>query len=68
MIKADWIIVHDGTKEEQAYMIECLRCGTTLKSSPPIPVDYWLKIAKAFQGAHKRCWKRGNDGKGKFDF
>jgi len=55
MKSCDWIIANDGSRGEKAYMIECLRCGATQPFSTPIPVDYWVSVAKAFEKIHKRC-------------
>ena len=51
----NWIIAHDGTRGDQAYMLECLRCGATQKFNTPIYVDYWVKVGKVFFREHKRC-------------
>ncbi len=56
----DWIIAHDGTQGDKSYMLECKRCGAIQKFEPPIPVDYFVKVAKAFSGQHKRCKEQSN--------
>ena len=60
----DWIVMHDGTKGEMAYALECLRCGTIQKppSGQPLPVDYWCKVAKGFERYHLRCKKKTRGG------
>jgi hypothetical protein len=53
--RADWIIAHDATKGVDAYMLECLRCGTKQRFALPIAVDIWIAATKAFKKIHKRC-------------
>ena len=54
-MKLPWIIAKDGTQGEDSYKLQCLRCGGTQKFDPPILVDYYVKVAKAFAAAHKGC-------------
>jgi len=55
MKRVDWIFTHDGTLNPFGH--ECLRCGTYHKLPDPLPVDEFLKIAKAFINLHKMCKK-----------
>ena len=57
MKRAEWVIVHDGTKGMDAYMLECLRCGAKQRFVLPMSVDAWVAAAKAFEKIHKRCTK-----------
>jgi hypothetical protein len=51
------VICHDGTKGEDAYALECLRCGRKQRFSLPIEASVWVAAATAFQKSHKRCRK-----------
>jgi hypothetical protein len=55
--KADWIIAHDGTKGDDAYMLECLRCGEKERVATPISIKAYVAKAKAFRKIHKLCRK-----------
>ena len=56
--KADWIIAHDGTKGDDAYMLECLRCGEKQRARLPMSVKAYVSSAKAFEKIHKRCQEK----------
>jgi hypothetical protein len=56
----DWIIIHDGTKGDDAYALECLRCGAKQRCEPPVSIVYWARVAKAFAAEHRYC-KEPND-------
>ena len=59
--RADWIIAHDCTKGADAYMLECLRCGTKQRFVLPIAMDIWIAATKAFQKIHGRCETKSTD-------
>ena len=54
-----WIIVNDGTKGRDAYMLHCLRCGAVQRFELPISIDYFVNVGKAFQKEHGKCRERG---------
>lgn len=54
---AEWIIAHDGTKGEDAYALECLRCGRKQTFSLPMEAMVWVGAAKAFEKIHRGCKK-----------
>ena len=51
----DWIVCHDGTKGDDAYAIECLRCGKKQRFSIPIAVPVYLAAIKEFGKIHSKC-------------
>ena len=51
----DWVIIHDGTKGDMAYALECKRCGMVQKVAVPIIADCYLAMAKVFLKSHRRC-------------
>ena len=55
MKRCDWIVGKDATQGDESYMLECLRCSAIQKFKPPIPVDYYVSVAKAFSKIHKNC-------------
>ena len=55
MVDRDWIIVHDATKGEMAYAMECLRCGSIARVVVPMNMSLWLATAKQFQKNHAGC-------------
>lgn len=54
----NWIVAHDGTKGEDAYMLECLRCGEKQRVATPISIKAYVASAKAFEKIHKRCQEK----------
>ena len=50
-----WIIVHDGTRDEDAYAMECLRCGEKQRFALPINVTVYYAAARAFEKIHAKC-------------
>ena len=57
MKETSWVIAHDGTGDK-AYALECLRCGAVQTFETPLPVDYWVSVAKVFERAHRKCRER----------
>ncbi len=55
MKSADWIIAHDGTQGDDAYALECLRCGSKQRFSTPISITVYCAAAKAFEHEHRHC-------------
>ena len=53
-----WIIIHDGTKGEMAYAMECLRCGGIQKVVTPIGIDMLSAMVKVFARKHRKCRER----------
>ena len=51
----DWIVIHDGTCGEDAYSLECLRCGAKQAFELPVSVTYITRVGRAFEAEHKRC-------------
>ena len=50
-----WIIVHDGTRDKDAYAMECLRCGQKQRFATPINVTVYCAAGKAFEKIHAKC-------------
>jgi hypothetical protein len=50
-----WIICHDGTKGQDAYALECLRCGEKQRVVSPIRLDFYIAMAEAFGRIHGKC-------------
>lgn len=51
----DWIICYDATHGDDAYAVECKRCGTKQRFAIPVNLDMWLAAAKVFQKQHRKC-------------
>lgn len=55
MPSRDWIIAHDATHGQDAYAMECLRCGTKQRFACPIDLEIYLAASKVFQRQHGTC-------------
>ena len=51
----NWIVLHDGTKGDDAYSCWCMRCGAKQRFILPISIKYWCLVAKAFLADHQYC-------------
>lgn len=60
MKSCPWIVVHDGTKGDDAYAIECQRCGEKQRFALPINLEIYLAAAKVFARQHTRCKPKGD--------
>ncbi len=50
-----WIIAHDATQGDDAYAVECTRCGIIQRVALPITIDCYVALAKAFGKSHRYC-------------
>lgn len=55
MATHDWIICHDSSKGDDAYAMECLRCGYKQRFATPISIEVYIAAGKAFQKQHAKC-------------
>jgi hypothetical protein len=50
-----WVIGHDGTHGQDAYAVECLRCGQKQRFALPIDIGVWCAAVGAFGAIHGQC-------------
>jgi len=50
-----WLVCHDFTKGEDAYAMECLRCGMKQRVATPISIDMYSAMEKIFRRQHAKC-------------
>lgn len=58
-INRDWIVCRivcrDGTHGEDAYAVECKRCGAKQRFALPISISVYVAAAIAFGRQHAHC-------------
>jgi hypothetical protein len=54
-LKYPWIIALDGTHQNLAYAMKCLRCNAMQPITLPLSVDAYVAIAEGFTKHHRYC-------------
>lgn len=53
-METPWIVANDATGPDP-YTLLCERCNGRQRFDPPLSVDYFVGVTKAFVREHKTC-------------